>query len=261
MDSGPEAAGERAAAAPVGREPATWPDVERACAILTRTRPDDAEEVFRRSREALRVAVPAARWTALVCRDRDGRPAVASGDDVLADLVAAEPDHGGALARVFAADAEPVTELHLARPEPGAHATELGVGSLLVLCPPALPTERVGTADGTDASWPLALVLAAPGRAAFGAAAQAAARVAALQVGLLLVAARRVGGLHAALESRDLIGQAKGIVMQRDGVDADTAFDKLVVASQYANLKLHAVARWLVEETAQERNVALGEQP
>jgi hypothetical protein len=246
---------------PTGREPTTWPGVERACAILTRTRPDDAEEVFRRSREALRVAVPAARWTALVSRDADARVVVAAGDDVLGDVVAAEPDGGGVLAVVPAVDAEPVTELHLATPEPGPHAAALGVGSLLVLCPPALPTERVGSPGGPGASWPLALVLAAPERGAFGAAARAAARVVALQVGLLLVAARRVSGLHAALDSRDLIGQAKGIVMHRDGVDAGTAFDKLVGASQYANLKLHAVARWLVEETSQARNVALGEHP
>jgi hypothetical protein len=258
-----EAAPRTPAPESAGREPTTWLGVERACAILTRTRPDDAEEVFRRSREALRVAVPAARWTALVSRDAEGRLAVASGDDVLGDLVAAEPDHGGALAPVPAADAEPVTELDVAAPDPGPHAEALGVGSLLVLCPPALPTERAGTpgAPGSTASWPLAVVLGAPERGAFGSAARAAARVVALQVGLLLVAARRVSGLHAALESRDLIGQAKGIVMHRDRVDADTAFHKLVGASQYANLKLHAVARWLVEETAQARNVALGEQP
>ena len=33
--------------------------------------------------------------------------------------------------------------------------------------------------------------------------------------------------LHAAIRSRDVIGQAKGVLMAREGVDADTAFETL----------------------------------
>lgn len=55
--------------------------------------------------------------------------------------------------------------------------------------------------------------------------------------------------LGVALENRDLIGQAKGILMQRDNLTAAAAFDLLSRASQDTNLKLADVARWLVEET------------
>ena len=60
-------------------------------------------------------------------------------------------------------------------------------------------------------------------------------------------------GLAAALQSRDLIGQAKGILMQRDGVDEDTAFAMLATASQHQNRKLTDVARALVETATRRR--------
>lgn len=52
----------------------------------------------------------------------------------------------------------------------------------------------------------------------------------------------------AALASRDVIGQAKGILMQRDGLTALQAFATLTQASQQTNIKLADVARWLVNE-------------
>ncbi|HEX3326032.1 MAG TPA: ANTAR domain-containing protein [Actinomycetota bacterium] len=45
-----------------------------------------------------------------------------------------------------------------------------------------------------------------------------------------------------AVESRDLIGQAKGILMEREGCSADAAFRKLVEASQNRNVKVVDVA-------------------
>lgn len=51
--------------------------------------------------------------------------------------------------------------------------------------------------------------------------------------------------LHQAIESRDVIGQAKGILMQRRGITADEAFDVLRRASQDLNVKLADVARTL----------------
>ncbi len=58
-------------------------------------------------------------------------------------------------------------------------------------------------------------------------------------------------GLTTALAGRDVIGQAKGILMHRDGVDADRAFAMLVEASQQSNMKLLAVAEWLVQTTVE----------
>ncbi|GAA4857040.1 GAF and ANTAR domain-containing protein [Actinomycetospora corticicola] len=72
----------------------------------------------------------------------------------------------------------------------------------------------------------------------------------AMPAAMALHAARRMAGLDQAVCSRDLIGQAKGVLMQRDGIGPDVAFDRLVAASQHTNLKLLEVARWLVEDAA-----------
>jgi GAF domain-containing protein len=52
--------------------------------------------------------------------------------------------------------------------------------------------------------------------------------------------------LREALESRDLIGQAKGILMERETCDAEAAFVILRRASQRTNRKLREVAAELV---------------
>ncbi|PPK65458.1 GAF and ANTAR domain-containing protein [Actinokineospora auranticolor] len=52
--------------------------------------------------------------------------------------------------------------------------------------------------------------------------------------------------LRDALDSRDVIGQAKGILMARRGVGADEAFDTLRRASQNINVKLRELAKTLV---------------
>ena len=57
-----------------------------------------------------------------------------------------------------------------------------------------------------------------------------------------LVTARRHEQMEKALASRDVIGQAKGIIMERAGVTEDEAFLRLKRASQRVNLKLSEVA-------------------
>lgn len=51
-----------------------------------------------------------------------------------------------------------------------------------------------------------------------------------------------------ALASRDVIGQAKGILMQRDRLTGLQAFAALTRASQETNVRLVNVAQWLVDE-------------
>jgi len=53
--------------------------------------------------------------------------------------------------------------------------------------------------------------------------------------------------IERALRNRDLIGQAKGILMSRHGVPADAAFELLRAHSQRTNSKLVAVAEKVVE--------------
>jgi GAF domain-containing protein len=54
--------------------------------------------------------------------------------------------------------------------------------------------------------------------------------------------------LQAAVASRDLIGQAKGILMVRDQITGLQAFATLAKASQETNIKLTEVARFVVDQ-------------
>jgi hypothetical protein len=58
---------------------------------------------------------------------------------------------------------------------------------------------------------------------------------------------RQADNLRSALLTRELIGQAKGILMERERVTADQAFDILRQASQHLNVKLHEIAQRLVD--------------
>ena len=58
---------------------------------------------------------------------------------------------------------------------------------------------------------------------------------------------RRAENLHAALSSRETIGEAIGILMERERITATQAFDILRRASQHLNIKLRQVAEDLVE--------------
>lgn len=58
---------------------------------------------------------------------------------------------------------------------------------------------------------------------------------------------RRASNFRLALTTRELIGQAQGILMERERITADEAFDILRKASQHLNVKLREVAQTLVE--------------
>jgi hypothetical protein len=61
---------------------------------------------------------------------------------------------------------------------------------------------------------------------------------------------RRTEHLHAALTTREVIGQAQGILMERERISAAQAFDVLRRASQHLNRKLRDVAQDLVDTGA-----------
>lgn len=126
----------------------------------------------------------------------------------------------------------------------GPAAAQLGVHSVLAVGMfPGGPVPRIGALNvyslqvgGLDElDRDLALVLAAHASAALTATvASSAAELEAAQ-------------LRAALATRDVIGQAKGILMERRGISADEAFDVLRRASQSLNVKLAQVAQVLVD--------------
>lgn len=66
-----------------------------------------------------------------------------------------------------------------------------------------------------------------------------------------LANARRNDQFQSALASRDVIGQAKGIIMERFDVDARAAFGLLTRLSQEKNMRLVEIARRLAEKDYQ----------
>ena len=55
--------------------------------------------------------------------------------------------------------------------------------------------------------------------------------------------------MQAAIESRDVIGQAKGLLMARRNITGDAAFELLREASQRLNVKVHRVAEQVIDPT------------
>lgn len=126
-------------------------------------------------------------------------------------------------------------------PRFGPAASDLGVRCLLAL--PLL-------ADGPLA----ALNLYARMPMAYGVRDRASGLILATLAGHALHAAqqrqaeqKQADDLHQALVSRGVIGQAQGILMERERITADQAFDVLRRASQHLNMKLREVAQDLVD--------------
>ncbi|HEX5694760.1 MAG TPA: GAF and ANTAR domain-containing protein [Acidimicrobiia bacterium] len=129
-------------------------------------------------------------------------------------------------------------------PDWAAKAEEAGIGSVLAV-PLRIPDTihlRLGavnmysySADGfTDADQELALILSAH------------AAIAAVVARERDERQHQERSFHEALGSRDVIGQAKGMLMERHQITADEAFDILRRSSQNLNSKLRDVAARLV---------------
>jgi GAF domain-containing protein len=113
-------------------------------------------------------------------------------------------------------------------------ATAAGVRSMLCL-PLHVDTSVFGT-----------LSVYADTPRAFKDVTESVARVLAVLAAITLSESRGRANLERALESRDLIGQAKGIIMQARRITAEEAFALLVRRSQETNTKLLAVAEAVV---------------
>jgi GAF domain-containing protein len=96
-----------------------------------------------------------------------------------------------------------------------------------------------------------ALNLYSKQKAAFDDEDRAVGSIFAAHAAVALSAARQREQLEQAIATRDLIGQAKGILMARQEVTAEEAFDMLRRGSQRLNIKLRELAR----------QVAAGESP
>ena len=111
-----------------------------------------------------------------------------------------------------------------------------GLGVLSVLC--------FQLFAGGDSFGALNLYAANP--AAFGQDSESTGILLASHAALAMAAARTQAGLLTAMDSREMIGQAKGILMERYKITGIEAFGLLVASSQAVNRKLRDVAEHLV---------------
>ena len=123
-------------------------------------------------------------------------------------------------------------------PEFTARAVGLGVGSMLVL--------QLYVA-GDDLG---ALNLFSEQRDAFDRESEHVGLLFASHAAVALSSAQRLDHLKRGMDTRDLIGQAKGVLMERLGVTGDQAFGLLVRASQSRNRKLSDIAAEITTGTA-----------
>ena len=119
--------------------------------------------------------------------------------------------------------------IELRWPEFVRPAAEMGVGSML--CIPLAIKDRVYGS----------LSLAASVSNAFDAESESLAAIFAIHATVALAGDEWRRNMTAALSSRDVIGQAKGILMERYRLTPDAAFALLVKASQKTHMKLRNV--------------------
>lgn len=120
-------------------------------------------------------------------------------------------------------------------PEFGVQAAEVGVRAVLA-CPLPMPRQRPG-----------ALTLYSSEPAVFDAAAELVVPVFAARAAIAAAYADKVTNLQRAIESRQTIGQAIGILMERHRLTHKQAFDVMVTASQESHLKLRDIAMRVIE--------------
>ena len=139
-------------------------------------------------------------------------------------------------------------------PEWTAAVASLGIRS--VLSAPLL-TQDAGTAQGTGIG---AIKVYSAQAQAYDGRAEELLELFAWQAAILLAntqtlsdAHRLSADLRKALASRDIIGQAKGVLIAQGAADEQTAFQMLAAASQCSNTKLHDVARQVVASVHADR--------
>lgn len=86
---------------------------------------------------------------------------------------------------------------------------------------------------------------------AFTANSEAIGAMLAEHAALAIFYAQRASQFRTALASRDIIGQAKGMIMERFGVDASRAFAMLGRISQETNTPVRDLAARLARSTGQ----------
>ncbi|WP_036226886.1 GAF and ANTAR domain-containing protein [Marmoricola sp. URHB0036] len=143
---------------------------------------------------------------------------------------------------VYAIKVEPVVKVEHARHEPRwprymPEAVEMGLRA------------QLGLALYNDASTLGGLNMYSTSSDTIDPEVEELAELFAAHAAVTLGRAQREDQLRTALTSRQLIGQAVGIVMERYGMDETRAFDYLARVSSHSNIKLRDVAQEVVDQT------------
>ena len=127
-------------------------------------------------------------------------------------------------------------------PEFGSAAMENGIQSMMSFHLYTHPDRTRGAITGRGA-----LNLFSRNVGPFSLADQAVGAMLATHAATALIAANRQLQFESALHTRDVLGQAKGILMERFKVDAVRAFDLMVKLSQDTNTPVRIIAQRIVD--------------
>lgn len=202
--------------------------------------PKTMDEVLDRLVRAACTAIPGVEFAGVSTARRDTFQTMAASDPLVeeVDRVQYELNEGPCLDAMADHTGLVVTDMrHESRwPRFAARAAELGVLS------------QMGIEIFRDGSRVCGLNLYATHADAFDETTLHAATLFAVHAALALDKTITVSNLNEALQTRQTIGQATGIVMCRYGIDEHAAFNHLARASQNSNVKLRDVARAVVDE-------------
>src|SRR5215207_6286354 len=168
---------------------------------------------------------------------REVRTVAASGElAVAADQAQYETGQGPCLSSLYEHQTERLSDMRDCPrwPDFAARASKLGVGSMLAV---------QLYVDGDNLG---ALNLHSRQPDAFSDESEQVALMFAAHAAVAFAAAQAEEQMRTAVDRRDLIGQAKGVLIERYKISGQEAFRLLVVASQNTNIKLYDVADYLV---------------
>lgn len=209
----------------------------------------DVDAALRRVVRGAVAGVPEVEHATVSWRDGRGHVVRSAGSDQVAeDLISTQTRIEQGPCLDAARDARIVECADMLSPEspwPYFGPIAAGLGALGVLAVPV----RCGDTTGTLSLW-------AARAGTFPEATRALAELFAEHARLAVVHAVRAAEMEQAIDRRDVIGQAKGTLMVRHGVDADEAFGILRQRSQDTNVKIVDVARLVVEESPAESGPA-----
>lgn len=221
-----------------GQDLESWSVVEQLVRLFRLRRTDEAALVSAVCDEAVRLVDTVQHAGVILAVDRRRLDIVATTGPIPERLDKLQQREGEGPCLLAARTQEVVRLEEVATdrrwPSFAALATDAGVGSMLCL-PLHVDTTTFGT-PSLYADTPYAIK----------AVAEPVARVLAVLAAITLSESRTRLNLERALQNRDLIGQAKGIIMHARRVTADEAFALLVRRSQETNTKLVQVAESVV---------------